>query len=90
MPTTGELIKRAREAAGMTQRDVAQTLDTYVQTVSTWERDFVDVRLSTIYELAELFGVPASSLVGDKYSRPKARASAAKGGQQKKQKKKPG
>jgi HTH-type transcriptional regulator / antitoxin HipB len=52
----GVLLRQAREAAGLTQDEVAQRLNTKKSAISRIENHADDVRLSTIWRYAEAVG----------------------------------
>jgi len=52
----GALIRDAREQSGMTQEQVAKKLHTKKTAISRLEQRATDVRLSTLFRLAEVFG----------------------------------
>jgi len=52
----GVILRQAREAAGLTQSDVAQKLQTKKSAISRIENHADDVRLSTIRRYAEAVG----------------------------------
>lgn len=61
--TTGERIKQARQAVGMTQADLAKLLDVPFQSISQWERGVRNPKYSTLQRIAEALGVSADSLM---------------------------
>ena len=52
----GTLIREAREKSGMTQEEVAKKLHTQKTAISRLEQRATDVRLSTLFRLAAVFG----------------------------------
>ena len=52
----GALIRDAREQSGLTQEQVAKKLHTKKTAISRLEQRATDVRLSTLFRLAEVFG----------------------------------
>jgi ribosome-binding protein aMBF1 (putative translation factor) len=52
----GVILRQAREAAGLTQEEVAQKLQTKKSAISRIENHADDVRLSTIQHYAEAVG----------------------------------
>lgn len=52
----GVILRQAREAAGLTQDEVAQRLQTKKSAISRIENHATDVRLSTIQHYAEAVG----------------------------------
>jgi transcriptional regulator with XRE-family HTH domain len=59
----GARLKAAREAAGLTQEDVAEKLRVHAVTVSRWETAGVRARSDTLVRLAELYGLSVDALV---------------------------
>lgn len=55
--TTGERIKAAREAAGMTQAELAKRLGISYVGVSQWERGIRNPKYSTLKKIADILGV---------------------------------
>ena len=64
--TLGEKIKNLRQSRNMTQQDVARALDITRQAVARWENGLNMPSAEKIIELAGLFEVPVSELVGGK------------------------
>ena len=64
--TLGEKIKNLRQSRNMTQQDVARVLDITRQAVARWENGLNMPSAEKIIELAGLFEVPVSELVGGK------------------------
>ena len=52
----GVMLRQAREAAGLTQEEVAQKLRTKKSAISRIENHADDVRLSTLYRYAQAVG----------------------------------
>jgi len=52
----GVLLRQAREAAGLTQEQVARQLDTQKSAISRMENHAQDVRLSTLHAYARAIG----------------------------------
>lgn len=61
----GETIKRLRMEQGLTQKELAEKLFVTPQAVSRWENGEVEPSVSTISSLAKIFGVSASTLLGE-------------------------
>ncbi len=59
--TYGETIKRAREAGGLTQEQLAEALDVTRQAVSKWEADLSRPARSKLERLSEVLEVPPES-----------------------------
>lgn len=68
--TTGQLIKRARKKAGLTQLELAQKLDVPFQSVSQWERDLRNPKPETIEKIANAIGVDYMELIPQKLQGP--------------------
>lgn len=58
-------VRSAREKLDLTQEDVAQKLGVTASAVSTWEAGRARPRLDKLTQLAELFGVTVSELMGE-------------------------
>lgn len=63
--TTGERIKAARKAAGMTQAELAAKLEISYVGVSQWERDLRNPKRETLRRIAEALGVSEFDLSDD-------------------------
>lgn len=64
--TMGMRIKKQRIALGMTQETLAEMMNIPKATVSAYENDRVDIKASTILELARHLGLtPNALLLGD-------------------------
>lgn len=61
----GETIKRLRQENDLTQKDLAEKLFVTAQAVSRWEKDEVEPSLATIVEMAKIFNVTVSELLGE-------------------------
>lgn len=59
----GELIKQARERAGLTQRDLAELTNTTNFRVSTWERGAEGISLEKTDVLAKALKLPRAKLL---------------------------
>ena len=65
METTGERIKRYREASGMTQEDLAAKIKTSPQNIYKYEKGIIhNIPMKRIQALSEVFGITPSQLVG--------------------------
>lgn len=62
----GRRIREAREAAGLTQGELAAMLNTRQGTLSSWERGGVDHKLDSLTAIAKALGVGVESLIGGK------------------------
>lgn len=60
----GERIVAAREAAGLSQRDLAEKLGVSQRSLSWWERQNVALKPDQLAALAESLGVSADFLLG--------------------------
>ena len=60
--TNGARLKRARLAAGLSRKEVAEALNCTVSIIGYYERDEREPRPSAIRKLAELFGVSVAEL----------------------------
>ena len=63
--TVGQKIKKLRIEKGLTQKDLADQLHVTFQTVSKWEKDENEPDISTIRELAKLFGCSFDYLLSE-------------------------
>lgn len=61
----GKKIKQLRQAKGLNQKDVADSLGVDASTVSKWETDQIIPRRLARERLAELFGVSINELLFD-------------------------
>lgn len=60
----GLVLRHAREAAGLTQSDVADAIGAGQATISHWESGQVSPRLAHLYMLARLYGETPHTLMG--------------------------
>jgi len=60
----GSNIKKLRIQQGLTQKNLADKLFVSAQAVSRWENNEVEPSISTIIELAKIFGVSADEIMG--------------------------
>ncbi len=58
MDTIGKRIRLARELRGINQRELSNRLDIQQPTVSHWEADHSDMRISSVVKIAEVLAVP--------------------------------
>lgn len=58
----GARLHAMREAAGLSQQEVASRLGITQPAYALWERRNVSVRVDQLYELAKIFGVPVEEL----------------------------
>lgn len=59
--TAGERLAAARREKGMTQRDLANRLDVWVDRVHRWEHGMSKPHRSSAAIIADLLGVPVSA-----------------------------
>ncbi|MCL2195009.1 MAG: helix-turn-helix domain-containing protein, partial [Oscillospiraceae bacterium] len=60
----GESVRRLRQAAGLTQEQLAQRLHVTFQTIRKWERNESYPDITMLPVLAGLFGVRVDELLG--------------------------
>ena len=63
--TTGEKIKQARTAAGLTQKDLAARLEIVPNTISQYENGTRKPKIETLRRISEAIGCQLSDLIGD-------------------------
>ena len=63
--TLGQKIKKLRVEKGLTQKDLADQVFVTFQTVSKWEKDENEPDVSTLRELAKLFGCSLDYLLSE-------------------------
>lgn len=63
--TTGQRIKAARKAAGLTQAELANKLDIPYQSIGQWERDLRNPKRETLRRIAAALGVSEFDLSDD-------------------------
>ncbi|MEM6577704.1 MAG: helix-turn-helix transcriptional regulator [Pseudomonadota bacterium] len=61
--TFGDRLTGAREAAGMTQKDIARRLGVKLKTIKAWEDDLSEPRANRLSMLAGLLNVSLSWLI---------------------------
>jgi transcriptional regulator with XRE-family HTH domain len=59
----GDMLKEARDKAGLSQNEVARALGIPVTSYRNWERERREPPLPTVLDLAELFKAPAKDLL---------------------------
>ena len=59
----GQRIRGARDAAGLTQADLAEKIGTRPGTISDWERGGVDQRIEGLAKIAEALGIKIGKLI---------------------------
>ena len=62
---TGELIIKARTAAGLSQKEVAQSMGISPQALAQYEKSRRRPKPATLRRIAEAIGCPVSDLIGD-------------------------
>lgn len=68
--TFGQRFARLRKNKGLTQEDVASSVNITAQAVSKWENDVSSPDISILPELSELLGVSLDELLGKEVSKP--------------------
>lgn len=63
--TTGQRIKAARKAAGMTQKELGDKLGLSFQSIAQWENDLRNPKYETLERLADALDIHVSQLLGD-------------------------
>lgn len=58
----GEKIKERREAAGMSQKQLAAMIGVDASTISLWENDLTNPKMGNLVKLAEIFGCKPGDL----------------------------
>lgn len=58
-------LKELRQAAGMSQQDMAKRLNTTAVTIGRYEREPQRVSIPILFDLARVLGVPPSALITD-------------------------
>ena len=61
--SVGENIRKAREAKGLLQRELAKNAGVPVRTIGRIERGEVDARLSTLARIADAMGLELEKLL---------------------------
>ncbi|MEC3637304.1 MULTISPECIES: helix-turn-helix domain-containing protein [Bacillus mojavensis subgroup] len=64
--TLGERLKQARKKAGLSQKEVAQAVNSTEKTISNYERDYRDPDTVTLSKLSDLYDVSTDYLLGRK------------------------
>lgn len=72
--TAGERIKAARKQKGMTQKELADSLNVAFPMISQWERGTSNPKLSTLQRIAEALEIPVDSLMPDDFWQSSAQA----------------
>lgn len=76
--TLGQPLRRYREHAGYTQKDVARLMMVTPQAVSKWENDAGTPDISLLRPIAKLFGITHRHLAGRAYTRPRRHSALIK------------
>lgn len=63
--TIGMRIRECRLAMGMTQEELAEVLMTKKSTISAYENDKIDIKVSIMKEIAKQLGTSVFYLVGE-------------------------
>lgn len=58
----GEKIKERREAAGMSQKQLAAMIGVDASAISLWENDLTNPKMGNLIKLAEIFGCKPGDL----------------------------
>lgn len=58
----GEKIKERREAAGMSQKELAEKLGVHGSAISLWENGVTSPKMGNLIKLAEIFGCEPGDL----------------------------
>lgn len=64
--TTGQKIFYYRKRYGMTLEELGELCGVQKSVVAKWEKDLVDMRLSRLIQLADIFGVDPVDLLPDR------------------------
>lgn len=65
--TLGQKIREYRLKRGMTQETLAEKLFSRKSTVSEYENDKIDMKISLLREIAKVLGTPLSHLLSEEY-----------------------
>lgn len=60
--TTGQRIKAARKASGMTQKELGDKLGLSFQSIAQWENDLRNPKMETLERIADALDVPLSEI----------------------------
>lgn len=62
----GDNIRKAREALGMTQKELAEKMNIkHYQQIGRWERNEVDISLDNLRKIAKALNMSMDELAGD-------------------------
>ena len=64
--TIGELIRRSRLSANLTQKELGARLGVAYQTVAQWENGFRNPKFSTLQKIADALSINVLSLIPEK------------------------
>lgn len=67
----GNRVAETRKAAGITQEELAEALETTVQTISRWERGHMALSLQRLRGIADLLGIGLGELLDVHRPQPK-------------------
>lgn len=73
-PARAHQLSKHREAAGLSQRELANALGVHHSNIGFWERTGIAPRGEVLPKMAEILGVSIDSLLGEN---PRAKAAAA-------------
>lgn len=65
--TLGQKIREYRLKRGMTQEELAEKLLSSKSTISEYENDKIDVKISILREIAKVLGAPLSHFLSEEY-----------------------
>ena len=65
----GRRLRAMREAAGLSQRELARQLNIHYSNISFWESGAVPPRSEVLPEMADIFGVRVEELLGHEVKR---------------------
>jgi transcriptional regulator with XRE-family HTH domain len=77
-PERGERLRTWREAAGLTQRELARQLGVHHSNIQFWESGAVPPRSEVLAPMAKLLGVRVEQLLGQEGKRPPLPAPAGR------------
>ncbi len=73
----GEQIKKARKLKGMSQEELAYSIEVHSNTVARWERGEINPTGKSLKKIAQVLKVPISSLYDDEQLEPEQGLSLA-------------
>ena len=65
--TLGQKIREYRLKRGMTQEELAEKLLSKKSTISEYENDKIDMKISILREIAKVLGTPLSHFLSEEY-----------------------